>query len=597
MFAAAAVAAAGCESGIEERPRPMPEVNESEVEFAMPADATRTALEGDGKTTRWVVGDKIALWAQDNASGEYVAEGVQFMLRHFSPTYTHAFFAGNIAAQNEESEYTYYMCSPMPKSSVGTSVTYTLPAEQNGIYEGVRNGETYTTYDIMVSEPVVSGALTTGQQMELNTKFLHQMHALKITVPEGRNLFKENGSSKFYELEISFPAGCTVAGDITFDVANPDATPTYSNTSNVIRVTSNEGFDAGSEIWVFVLPGSVNGDIAYHVRGVRRRSEFANNALSKQLERGHVTPIKMRIPEIYPLYTAVHFSIDQNHLGEEFNKFDVYDANNNHMGTFERNASNKYSVDYEGEFDADQYDNTNWRIVFDSEHAIVETVVNLGDMTDYTEHSRWMNVPYLFSENFSTIQSYSRDVVTNAQGTTVTAYDLSQSTYGLSSGWTGARTGGEAGKSIRVGSRVDRVWGYTHTYGRLDSPTISALKEDATVNVTVSFNYSGGRDGDSGYSPKAVCGYTQTSGLIDGSSGSFSSDEDKWNNIDGYNLIPSISTSGSYSNITQTMTYTIANCSNSHRLSWQIRATGEGGLISNGNQWMFIDNVRVQIIP
>ena len=97
MFAAAAVAA-GCERGIEEIPRPMPDVGEGEVEFAMPADATRTALEGDGKTTRWVIDDRIALWAQDNTSGEYVAEGVEFAINRFSPSYTKAYFRGKIEA-------------------------------------------------------------------------------------------------------------------------------------------------------------------------------------------------------------------------------------------------------------------------------------------------------------------------------------------------------------------------------------------------------------------------------------------------------------------------------------------------------------------
>ena len=555
MFAAAAVAA-GCERGIEEIPRPMPDVGEGEVEFAMPADATRTALEGDGKTTRWVVGDKIALWAQDNASGEYVAEGVQFMLRYFSPTYTYAFFAGNIAAQNEESEYTYYMCSPMPKSSVGTRVTYTLPAEQNGIYEGVRNGDAYTTYDIMVAEPVVTGSLTTGQQVELNTKFLHQMHALKITVPEGRNLFKENGSSKFYELEVSFPEGCAVAGDITFDVANPDATPTYSNTSNVIRVTNNEGFDAGSEIWVFVLPGSVNGDIAYHVRGVRRRSEFANNALSKQLERGHVTPIKMRIPEIYPLYTAVHFSIDQNYLGEEFNKFDVYDANNNHMGTFERNASNKYSVDYEGEFDADQYDNTNWRIVFDSEHAIVETVVNLGDMTDYTEHSRWMNVPYLLSENFSTLGDYDDKATTGAK-----SLDLP--------GWSASRSICKSGV-IQLAPFYAIIGRYQ---SRLDSAPISSIKKNANIRISFDANNNISKKADA----PLQLGYGTTQGAIES----------------GTAVEQLITTETVNKGDSRTITYTINNFPKNGRLAWRTELQGSWTTYN----YVGIDNIIVQIIP
>ena len=125
---------------------------------------------------------------------------------------------------------------------------------------------------------------------------------------------------------------------------------------------------------------------------------------------------------------------------------------------------------------------------------------------------------------------------------------------------------------------------------------MSSLKPGAIVKVNVSFNYSGGRNGDSGYSPRAVCGYTETQGLINGTTGSFTSDEDNWNNIDGATLIPSISTSGSYSSVGQSMSYTIATCKSTYRLSWQIRGTGAGAGISNGNQWLYIDNVKVQIV-
>ena len=37
---------------------------EQEVELAIPVASTRTMIGDDGKTTNWVVGDKIALWAE-----------------------------------------------------------------------------------------------------------------------------------------------------------------------------------------------------------------------------------------------------------------------------------------------------------------------------------------------------------------------------------------------------------------------------------------------------------------------------------------------------------------------------------------------------
>jgi hypothetical protein len=307
----------------------------------------------------------------------------------------------------------------------------------------------------------------------------------------------------------------------------------------------------------------------------------------------------MAIAEIYPKYTAVHFSIDKNKLGENINFFDVYDANNNHMGTFQRNAANKYTVDYEGEFDADQYDNTSWRLVFDSEHAIVETTVNLGNLTDYTEHTRWMNVPYLFSEDFSTLAVYDGDYkggpYTSTSSATEAGRDLTQ--YGLSSGWSGARTGCDAaGTAILVSGRVDCVVaGATRAYGRLDSPALSAIKPDKYVNVKVSFDYGGSRTGNSTYYPVGRVGYTTASGLISGYATQFNNNE-SFTNLDGAQTVPNIPTSGSATGLSRSMTYNITNCTSSHRITWHVGHMGYKNFkINNGYGWMYVDNIKVQI--
>lgn len=552
-----------------------------EVGFSIPTDATRTAIADDGKTTHWAVGDKLAVWAR-SSSGDYVFENTTFSLRHFSETYDKAFFTANIAAM-ASGEYTYMLSYPQPKSVIGTLATYNVASTQSGKYDGI--------HDIMVAEPVKDDALTSAGMVSLNTVMCHQMHAIKITVPEGRNLF----GSRFYRLEITFPQD--VVGDVTLDVSDPSETPIYTNTSNVITVESAEGFDAGDDIWVFVLPGTVDGDVSYRVRGEMRHSNVATYGFSRKMEAGHVTPIKMSIPTIYPYYTAVHFSIDQNNLGEDFNYFDVYDANGTHMGKFERNASNKYSVAYEGEFDADQYDNTSWRIVFDSEHAIVETLVSLGDLTDYSEHTRWMNVPYLFSEDFSSLKAYDGDYTggpyTSVSNASSAGRDLSQ--YGATAGWTGARTGCDAeGAAILVSGRTDYVIaGATRAYGRLDSPALSAIKADKNVNVKVSFSYGGGRSGGSWAYAVGRVGYTTTQGILGGYATQFNNNA-AFSGIDGAVEIPNIPTSGSASTLTLSMTYNIEACTSMHRLSWHVGSLGTT-FIGNGYQWVYVDNVRVQI--
>ena len=549
----------------------------------MPVATTRTSIDPDGQSTRWVPGDKLALWAKD-ANGDFVLSNALFSMRHYSTEFDHAYFTANIN-EMAEGDYTYLLSYPQPVAVEGTLATYTVSAMQSGNYDG--------KYDIMVAEPVVAKALSAKERVELNTVTKHQMHALKINVPEGRNLYGD----RFYRLEITFPSD--VVGDITVDVSDPNAEPTYTNTSNVIVVEREEGFDVGEDIWVFVLPGSVEGDVTYRVRGERRHSEYTTFPMSRTLERGHVTPVRMMIPVVYPYYTEVTFSVDKNNLGEDFNYFDVYDGETL-MGKFERNASNKYIVSYEGELDADVYDNKTIRLVFDSNNAVVETSVNLGDVTAYTSKSYSVIVPYLFTEDFSTLQGYNGDYdagpYISVDGATTAAKDLSQ--YGIPSGWTGARTGCDAvGSAILVGGRVDCVIaGTTRAYGRLDSPAMSKIKAGKQVNVKVSFTYSGSRSGSSTYYPVGRCGYTTIPDAINGYATQFNNDE-AFKDIDGAVTIPNIPTNGSAAAATAEMTYTIADCTSEHRLSWHVGHMGyKSWKIDNGNGWMYVDNIKVQIV-
>lgn len=565
---------------VEHEEHSLPKVESAEVGFILPEEVTRTSLDPDGRTTRWAEGDKLAVWAK-GANG-YAFENEAFMLRYYSEDYHHAYFTSNMDAM-AAGEYTYMLSYPTPTSTNGTLATYRLPSTQTGEYDG--------RYDVMLAEPVVEGALTSESKVELNTVMRHKMHALKITIPEGRNLYGE----RFYRLEIEFPTD--VVGDITIDVSDPKEAPVYTNTSNTIVVESAEGFDVGDDIWVFVLPGQVTGDVSYKVRGERRSSNTATYQLNREMKEGHVTPINMAIPTIYPHYTSLVISIDQNNLGEDFNFFDVYDSNGNHMGKFERNATNRYYVDYEGEFDADQYDNSTWRVVFDSEHAVVETTINLGDMTDYTEHYSWINVPYLFSEDFSEIVTFNGDYTggpyTSVSGASTAGRDLSQ--YGVATGWTGARTGCDAaGTAILVSGRTDYVIaGATRAYGRLDSPALSAIKPDKDVNVKVTFDYGGSRSGGNWAYAIAMAGYTTAQGILNGYATQFNNNA-AFSGIDGAITVPDIPTSGSASALTLSMSYNIEACTSLHRLSWHIGSLGTT-FIGNGYQWIYIDNIKVQI--
>ena len=476
MLAVAALGFVACADEVDNNPvNPSEQIEE--VGFSMPVDVTRTTIGEDGKTTNWVVGDKLAVWAVD-AEGAYTFQNAMFTLRYFSTEYTLAYFTSNIE-QMAEGDYTYYLSYPTPTSVEGTMATYTLPATQTGKYEG--------GYDIMIAEPVEAEALTSSRKMVLNTSMRHQMHALKITVPEKASNFAD----RVYSLEITFPND--VVGDVTLDVTNPNAELTYSNTSNTIIVKSDEGFAVGSDIWVFVLPGTVSGDVSYKLKGLAQRSEVATYPLEREFERGHVTPIRMAMPP-YEKYTALHFSIGANYLGEDFNTFTLYDNNGNEVGVFNRNAENRYTVEYNGEFDAANFSNTNWTLVFDSDNAIVENSVNLGTIKPYFEQSITpVDVPYLMFEDFEDVseqESYGNN--------SYSASEREQPGVALSgslSGWNAARFWIKPG-AARINSRyqsVKIIMSFaSYHYGRLDTPPIGngtrGLKAGASVNVKVAFD-------------------------------------------------------------------------------------------------------------
>ena len=455
-------------------------VPDTEVGFSLPMDATRTSIDpADGRTTRWVEGDKLAVWAK-SGDGSYAFENAIFTLRYFSTEWDKAYFTSGIAAMGE-GDYTYLLSYPQPKAVEGTLATYSVAAVQSGKYDGV--------HDIMIAEPVVAGALTAESKVELNTVMRHQMHALKIVVPEKSSNF----SDRVYSLEVTFPN--PVVGDIIVDVANPNAEPTYANTSNTIVVNSNEGFAVGSDIWVFVLPGTVSGDVSYKVKGLEQRSEVATYQLERTFVAGHITPIRMAMPP-FEKYTVLNFSIGANYLGEDFNYFTLYDHNGVNRGTFNRNSENRYTVEFFGEFDAAAYNNTNWTLVFDSENAVVENKVNLGTLKPYFQQNiAPVDVPYLLFENFDSAtekESYGNNSYSSSEREQPgVSLDGAMPT----NGWNAARFWLKPG-AIRINSRYQSVKIFvafaSNHHGRVDTPPLGngtrGLKAGKSVNVKLHFD-------------------------------------------------------------------------------------------------------------
>lgn len=97
------------------------------------------------------------------------------------------------------------------------------------------------------------------------------------------------------------------------------------------------------------------------------------------------------------------------------------------------------------------------------------------------------------------------------------------------------------------------------------------------------------------YYPVGVCGTTISTGLLNGYATQFNNDE-SWSGVSDLVSIPDIPTSGSATATNKTMTCIFSDCTPTTRLTWHVAGMGYKSLkINNGIDWMYIDNIRVQI--
>lgn len=566
-------------------------LDENVVELLLGLPQTRATLDED-LNLLWQRGDRITLIAYDG-SNQIFAKEASFWAQLTSNTpsgFPQSYFKAKFNSATEQDllsaieNYTSGKCyavSPINGVTIsGTSATMTIPSLQNGEYNSAYDFMTASSGDI--DELMLSTGENEDYVNDIDLQFQHHTHAFRVTIP-GNNLGKE--ITKAY---LKFPFD--VVGSMTVDYTTGSVSS--SPTSDLVTVEFIRPKSAGDEFWVFIAGVENKGPVDIRFQAAdgtfteRRVANFAQLNWSA----GKISKIRMSVPQA-TTYTTVKYTVsDYSKLGEPVEKLHLTLPSGYYFTNYSQtyNAASVNGV-HEFELFSDMVDSTlqgsTLAVSYESAHANVPSTIKYSDTT--------LSAPYLFEEDFSSIKSYSRDIETGAQGTACDAYDLSESTYGLSPGWTGARTGGEAGKLIRVGGRVDEVFlGTTRTYGRLDSAPLNGIKSGASVKVSVSFRYSGGRTGSSKYSPNAICGYVTNLDKINGFTTTFK-ESAQWADVDGAQSVPNVPTSGG---TWLSMTYSIGDCTASHRLSWQVVGLGRSKSITNGNQWMCIDDIKVSIV-
>ena len=578
-----------------------------------PQSTTRTELGDDGVSVKWQTGDRLALWAV-NSAAQTVVDAAAFSLYHYNATYNSASFRGSIP-QMAEDTYTYYAVSPVPASTDGLRASYDIPAVQDGEFHG--------EWDVMVATPIEGAAALREHDKKdpsgisdntdiVNLQFAHKMHVLKIAIPH--NDLGEPVS----EIVLTFPT--PVVGRLTVDAANPDAAAELSESSNTLTLRFAEPKDVGAVVYALIAHVTLEEEkeISIVASSSTLESEERTFAPAGRIfAAGHTTPINYNVPAAAVQLTQLIFTLAEtgvNTLGEAIDTFTVTapegwsfeDGSQSH--TFDVTGTGDYTLRFRDYTNPTQ-EMPGFQVTYDSEHALLTETFTLPTVTAGAENRvASFRVPYLFEEDFSGVADFSRDDnlslnVTNSGNNAAT--DLSD--YGLS-GWTGARCGASAGKAVRICSRNECAALTRGSYhGRIDTPTLTALK--GSCKVVVRFNYSISRNSNQGnvLQPYLAAGITDATDRNATSNrwGSFISGEGNPGTILQYN-IPAVvydlndsgALNGSFDNIPLQGEFS-TTASASQRLVWEVYMKSgeprESFAYYYSNNWVYLDDIRVSI--
>ena len=556
---------------------------------------SRTSLDEDGRTAVWCSGDKIAVWAQ-GSTGNFALAAESFAMYSFAESYDKAVFSAFINPMASDS-YTYYASYPVPSAVSGTNATYPLPSVQDGSsFAG--------QYDIMVARPVTAPELAEGVVSDLNLHFAHKMHALRITIP-GDGTF--NGHA-IDGIEFIFPT--EVTGQVVVDITDPTAPATLVNGSKSLKVNIPAGYKSGDTAWAMIFPTELSGQISYRIHAAGYRSVYKTVSISKVAESAHISPMSFSVPDL-DYVTDIYIDVTDNMLGEDYNSVTIYDMSGNKLQTHSANSSHSYYVTtVEGQLAASSLAGTKYRVVYESDNAIVEDTVTLSTITPYKPNSVASKVPYLLFENFSSVKenhdSYGDD--SSSTGDERKQPGESLDNYMDSKGWSAARYMVSKGNCIRINVRyqmVKIIIGFSTVHrGRLDTPLMTGLKSGAKVKLKLEFNAgahvaAGSNMNFTGQSCTSisVSTHTNAASAIDGvatgtgENGALSD----FGETHFTQFLPDSYAINSWISAFPAFSISVPNVTNAHRICFYADTSASYDGIGNEEFFIYIDNIKVSI--
>lgn len=468
--------------------------------------STRTEMLPNGLSAEWTAGDELAVWAM-NSAGEHTLSNQVF--HTYGIDCSRGFFTSTLESAMPEDTYTYYCTYPVPVSVYGNSVTFDLPAEQDG---KVRGGA-----DIMIADAVQHGALTavpdpedhSGMQMQMN----RMMHQFRFYIPSDNTVI---GDEELQQIMLTFPSG--VAGKVTLDLTDPTVAPQLSEPVSAMKLVLDEPLaisgDEPQYACLAIAPKQFAEGDALQVKAYTEDKIAYFDPIDlrmRNFQAGHSTPVRLNVREIVDFAGILTFTVSANNLGEDPNVITLTAPEGCNFGdggtnVYRYEPGRKIQVGekivFKFEEDVDAYMAFSGQpiaVSYDSDHALMSETVTMPSITQRGKTEAALTVPYLFYEDFSGVLQDSESYGDNS-------YALDERKQpGVSldgvmpeNGWNASRYWVKKdGGSFRVNMRFQMVriglgsFGYSFTtshFGRLDTPPLSGLKSGAEVRLNVYFD-------------------------------------------------------------------------------------------------------------
>lgn len=590
-----------------------------EMDAPLGAETTRTQINNDGISTSWSKDDKIALWATNNANQNVLSETPFHIYYRDSflgenteatPYNNYAMFTTTLESPMPEGEYTYYATYPTPKSTSGTSASFTLASSQDGL---MGNGAA-----IMVAEPAtyhqLQKVLDVPGDQEIDDDHLslvmkHKTHALRFYAKSTKWGFNEG--EKIERIIVIMPQN--IAGDVTFNYTNATAQMATSNAVNKIDLNLVNPIGASASASAIehavaaILPQNAFGSTDQMEIRVFTDKQAVQNFISLSgrgaMAAGHITPVAMDCSSPLSNY-KIRFTIGTNNLGEDVNTITLtapagtlWSANGSSVLTIDaKNTINKVGY-YDLAFDrfdgasVAAYNNLNDKTItatFDSDHATVSNsfTINTSGST-YTNVA--LTVPYLFYEDFN---GFAAD---DSHWYGRLGNNKKENSASWINGWSGNQWRTD-GSNMGLRSYVGSYGALAITdcyYGRLDSPALP-LKQGKRVTLRLTFDVTMSTNAKNGIS-ECIYGYsTSTDAKVGGYTASTALGSTHTKNSPEYS-IGSGTDNGTYNS-----TFTISSTPSTIRLAWLTGITYKGQTVETITaQWfnMYLDNIKVSIVP